>query len=69
MEWAVVVQAFLGAVNRENGTLVHLPYAGGVLEQPYKTMQVFSLLQSIFIEEIEKANKKGRQRHGSQRRV
>lgn len=56
--WATMIQAFLTSVDRENGSLLHLPYSGGILEQPYKTMMLFGLLQSIFLEEIEKANKR-----------
>lgn len=58
MRWATMIQAFLSSVDRENGSLLHLPFSGGILEQPYRTMSVFSLLQSVFLEEIEKANKR-----------
>lgn len=56
--WGLMIQSFLASVNRENGSLLHLPFSGGAMEQPYKTMQVYEFLQGVFMEEIDKANKR-----------
>ena len=50
---------FLGAVNRENGTLQSLPYSGGICEQPLRTLNLFLYLQNLFVQYIqENMNKK-----------
>lgn len=41
---------FLTAVNHANGTIEHLPAAGGMFDQPVRTMQIMRLLQGIYIE-------------------
>jgi len=65
-KWGIVIRLFLLSVNRENGTLMHLPTSGGLLNQPKKTMDVFLFLQEIFIrkmnEKIKKETPKGRKR-------
>lgn len=43
---------FLRCIDRENGSLLRLPFNGCEREQPFKTMQVFDLLQSVFLEVI-----------------
>jgi hypothetical protein len=43
------------------GNLLHLPFDGGVLEQPAKTMAVYGIIQSIYcdklLEDMEKSMK------------
>lgn len=41
---------FVLAVNHANGTLEHLPAAGGMLDQPVRTMQVMKILQEVYVE-------------------
>jgi len=41
---------FLAAVNHANGTIEHLPVAGGMLDQPVRTMQIMRFLQGLYIE-------------------
>ena len=48
--WGALVYGFVGAVNPMSGALQHLPCEGGYLDQPCKTMDVWRLLQSVFIE-------------------
>lgn len=43
---------FLSAVDRETGSLLHLPRSGGIMDQPYREMQVFSYMQGLFVEAI-----------------
>lgn len=60
LKWGIIIRVFLMCVNHENATIEHLPYSGGIMEQPYKTMQVFELLQTLFIKQINKEqNRKG----------
>lgn len=61
VKWGMMIRQFLLCVNHENATIEHLPYEGGIMEQPYKTMQVFELLQSLFIKQIRKEQNK---KHG-----
>lgn len=42
--------AFQAAVNPMSGAIEHLPCDGGVLDQPMKTLQVWTLLQGVWIE-------------------
>jgi uncharacterized protein YbgA (DUF1722 family) len=39
------------------GNLLHLPFSGGVAEQPAKTMTVLNHLQSIFREKLDEDQK------------
>jgi hypothetical protein len=50
--WSYVARLFFSAVNRENGTLQHLPYAGSVMDQPARTLAVFELMQGAFMENL-----------------
>lgn len=66
--WMALINAFLAAVDRKTGSLLHLPVAGGALEQPYKTMQVFQLLQGVFGEELKKQADAQVGKHGKTRK-
>ena len=48
--WGMLVSAFSGAVNPMSGAIQHLPCDGAYLDQPCKTMEVWRLLQGIWIE-------------------
>mgnify|MGYP007112523856 FL=1 len=43
------------------GNLLHLPFEGGVLDQPAKTMAVYGVIQAIYcdklVEDMEKSMK------------
>jgi hypothetical protein len=56
--WGLLVQLFFWAINRENGTLQHLPYNVSLFDQPYKTMLAFDLLQGMFIDHANEMAKK-----------
>jgi len=49
-KWGLWVTAFLASVNPMSGALQHLPFSGGVLEQPSRTMSVWRHLQGLYIE-------------------
>lgn len=38
--------------DRQNGNLLHLPFAGGAFFQPYKTYKVLQSIQTIYFEKI-----------------
>ena len=40
------------AVDREHGSLLHLPRSGGIMDQPYREMEIFAYLQGLFVEAI-----------------
>lgn len=48
---------YLLSVDGDNGSLKIMPYSGGLLEQPCRTMQVFKAIQEKMWEKIAKANK------------
>jgi hypothetical protein len=56
-KYGLLVATFLRCVSKENGEYLHLPYAGGAMDQPYKTMEAFDLLQNVYVEKIQKDNK------------
>lgn len=64
LKWAPMINLFLLAVNRENGTIEHLPLGPGLCNQPDRTMKIFLFLQDIFIRhlnrKIENAVKRGK---------
>lgn len=57
-KWQGLVRLFLLVVDRDNGQLGALPYSGGLLDQPWKTMQAFELLQVVFCEKLAEEMKK-----------
>lgn len=51
-KWGLFFRLFFICIDRETGSLLHMPYSGGAMEQPYKTMQVINYLQSLWIEKL-----------------
>jgi len=49
---------YLLVVNGDNGSVPALPYAGGFMEQPYRTLQVFETIQGKFWEKLSEDNNK-----------
>jgi hypothetical protein len=45
-------------VDSRYGNLLHFPFEGGIAEQPSKTMDIFSFLQSLYREKLDDDNKK-----------
>ncbi len=50
--WGSWVTAFLTVADREGGNLNVMPFAGGFLEQPVKTMEVLRTIQQVFAEKL-----------------
>lgn len=48
VKWSALIQMFCQSVDRRTGSFLHLPFSGGVLEQPSKTMTIFRVLQEEF---------------------
>lgn len=63
-KWAVFFKLFYTAIERKTGSFLHLPFEGGVMEQPAKTMEILRYLQSLWIEkiasEMDKASRGGK---------
>lgn len=61
-KWSAVIIAFFRCVNRENGSYIMMPFAGAPMDQGFITMNVFDMLQGLYIEhlneEIKKASRK-----------
>lgn len=51
-KWALFFKLFYTTIDRKTGSFLHLPFGGGVMEQPAKTMDVLRYLQSLWIEKI-----------------
>ncbi|MHA1661868.1 MAG: hypothetical protein ACTSVR_01265 [Candidatus Thorarchaeota archaeon] len=51
------MEAFFICIHQQTGVYQHLPFEGSVMDQPYKTMKIFSIWKGIFHKEIEKQNK------------
>lgn len=43
---------FLQSVDRRTGSLLHLPFSGGVMEQPAKTMTIYNIMQNCFFKKL-----------------
>lgn len=54
-----MIRAAVQSFDRETGGLLHLPYQGGVLEQPLRTMQAFEVVQVVFGEKLKEEYSKG----------
>jgi hypothetical protein len=48
----------LSVSGSEKADMWHLPYSGGALEQPYKTMRVWMIMRGVLSEYITKENDK-----------
>jgi hypothetical protein len=68
LRWKVFFDAFLISRDARYGNLLHLPFGGGVFEQPSKTMNVITFIQSLYIEKLEYENKKSMEKIKQPRR-
>jgi hypothetical protein len=51
-----MIETFLAGANPMSGAIGHLPYAGGVMEQPSRTMGIWRMLQGEYIEAMPKGD-------------
>lgn len=54
--WGVMIDGFLASVNPMSGAIQHMPFSGGALEQPSRTMAMWRLLQHEFIDAMPKGD-------------
>lgn len=52
-KWKWFFTLFLVSVDRRTGSMLHLPFEGGLFEQPSKTLSVLTAIQSVFFEKLE----------------
>jgi len=50
---------YLMTAGREGAELTSLPYSGGFMEQPHKTMLALSTIQAAFAEKLRQERKVG----------
>jgi len=62
-KWMILVHVFLRCIDRENGSYAQMPYSGGVMEQPERTMQAMDLLQGVYGEELNRRIKQSGKKH------
>ena len=60
--------SFMLCASAENGDVFSLPYSGGALQQPYKTMRMWQIFKNELSSHIAKENKKKAQQAKSKRR-
>jgi hypothetical protein len=61
-KWSFLFNTFLSCVNRKNGDWMLLPFSGGFLNQPYKTMTILTFLQGMWITHIQEENERAMNR-------
>lgn len=49
-KWLVWLDLYLEAADLETGRMMTLPYPGGLLQQPVRTMAMFGYLRSLYLE-------------------
>ncbi|WP_449190048.1 hypothetical protein [Treponema lecithinolyticum] len=64
-KWGFFFDVFLMICDRQNGNLLHLPFAGGAFVQPYKTYKVIQCIQSVYFEKITEDYEKAKANNGS----
>ena len=58
--YSQITRAAINGLDRETGTWVHLPYSGGTLQQPIRTMQAFGVVQAVFGEKLKEEYSNGK---------
>lgn len=56
--WLPLINMAVLSLGRESAELLHLPYDGGFLEQPVRTMQAVGIVQEVFSERLRDEYKK-----------
>jgi hypothetical protein len=55
--WSYLARLFFLSADKEHGSMIHLPCAGTTFDQPSKTLAVFEMMQSLFVEHLNKLAK------------
>lgn len=53
-KWKIYFESFMLIIDARYGNLLHLPYSGGILEQPYREAYIYLELQGNFREHLQK---------------
>lgn len=51
-DYAEYVDLFFSIIDRRYGNWMHLPFAGGYLQQPYRTMGILNIMRGIYLEKL-----------------
>lgn len=51
-KWEFFFDSFLIMRDARYGNILHLPFSGGVIEQPSKTMSVYRAIDDIYVQKI-----------------
>lgn len=62
--WGPMIKVTVTCLGRESAELCALPYEGGFLEQPTRTMQAIGVIQEAFAEKLRSEYEKMRKRRG-----
>lgn len=57
-KWLPLIQMTVLCLGRESAEVLHLPFDGGFLEQPMRTMQAVGVVQEVFGERLRDEYKK-----------
>lgn len=53
-KWIPLIMATVPILDREGSALLALPYSGGFLDQPTRTLQAVTVVQNVFAEQLRK---------------
>lgn len=53
-KWIVYIRYAMNILDRENGNMITLPAEGGLMDQPFATMEFVEFIQGILVEAITK---------------
>lgn len=65
-EWhSWIKDVFLPLVDSEHGDFRHLPFPGGIMDQPYCTMQILNLIQLNYRIVVDEKNREAMRNNGN----
>lgn len=53
-KWSYFFRLFNQSVDYRTGSLLHLPFSGGLLDQPSRTMTILTTIQEVFLSKLAK---------------
>lgn len=57
-KWKYFFESCFTCIDARYGNLLAFPFSGGAMEQPIKTMQVYSLIRDLYREKIQREMEK-----------
>ena len=58
LKWNPFFNIFLQSVDKRTGSFLHLPFEGGLFNQPSKTMTILMIMQGLYCEKLSDEMKK-----------